>query len=329
VTAARHELISLTEPERWAQALREVPHGHAHTWGFCNAVQKTSTLPTYLYRYVCGQTRVVCPISERGQSGRCDVVSPYGIAGFAKRGTAAGFAVDWTDFARTRDWVCGYIALHPLLDVPAGFQAEELHAHNRLYVMQLQRTDDELLKAMSKKRRKQLRDWPVIEAGIVHNRDDLITFLLANYADFFALRGAGAATRFTPVTIGEIADLGDVLIMGRGNGDRLESVAVWGYTNHIAESLLSVSVPGGEVHGIPLMWAGIRALRNLGVTWLNLGGGVRPGDSIAESKRRFGACERDFLSVRQVFQPELYAELCREVGRDHHDRSGYFPAYRR
>src|SRR5205085_5779614 len=137
-------------------------------------------------------------------------------------GDAAGFAADWTDFARSRDWVCGYIALHPLLQAPRGFLPEEVHTHNRLYVMRLQQSDEELLNAMSRKRRRQLRDRPLIETGIVRDRHDLATFLVANYADFFARRGAGSATNFRPETIGKITELRDVLLIGRGRGDGLE-----------------------------------------------------------------------------------------------------------
>ena len=52
---AHHELIPLSQPERWEAAVDELPHGHAHTWGFCRAAQLTSGVPTSLYRYSRGK----------------------------------------------------------------------------------------------------------------------------------------------------------------------------------------------------------------------------------------------------------------------------------
>ena len=90
----RHELIPLGAPERWAQALSELSHGHAHTWGFCRALQLTSGLPTYLYTYERGAARVVCPLLERQFGETVDVTTPYGFGGFATSGDCERFPGD-------------------------------------------------------------------------------------------------------------------------------------------------------------------------------------------------------------------------------------------
>jgi hypothetical protein len=68
-------------------------------------------------------------------------------------------------------------------------------------------------------------------------------------------------------------------------------------------------------------------LRALGVTSLNLGGGIREGDDLAEFKRRFGAAELPLVSLRQVYRQDEYERLCREAGVTSH-RSAWFPPYR-
>jgi hypothetical protein len=328
MTEARHDLVPLSEPDRWNAALAEVPHGHAHTWGFCHAVQRTSRLPTYLYRYERGEARVVCPLSEREFGGQTDIVTPYGFGGFATRGPGERFPDDWGEFARASGWVCGYLALHPLLCDARGFPTDELHVHTQLYVMDLKGSAEEVFRRLSQNRRRQLRDWPSVAPGLCHDRSALTDFLLANYEEFFASKGAASATTFVPETMEGIAGLDDVFMVGAGADGEVESVAAFGHTPRCGEYLFNVSVPGGEKHAVHLIWAAVQWLRDRGVASLNLGGGIRPQDSVAEFKRRFGGAELPLVSLRQVYLAGEYERLCRMAGVSLTDRSGYFPAYR-
>jgi hypothetical protein len=322
----RHELIPLAQRERWAEALAQLPHGHAHTRGFCQAVQLTSRCPTHLYRYESGSARVVCPLAERDYEGHVDVVTPYGFGGFAMGGACRDFADDWAEFARSRGWVCGYVALNPQFGDAGGFAEDEVHAHTSVYVMDLRGTEAEVRARLSQNRRRQLRDWPAAEASLEQDRGRLTEFLLAAYAEFFARRGAGAATDLSRETMAAIAALDDVLIVGAGDAE-VESVALFGHTQHGADYLFNVSVPGGERHAVHLIWWAVQRLRALGVESLNLGGGVRPGDDLAEFKRRFGAAELPLTSLRQVYRADVYEELCRKAGVTS-ERAGWFPPYR-
>ena len=323
----RHELIPLSEPERWAHALSDLPHGHAHTWGFCSAVQLSSRLPTYLYAYESGTARVVCPLAERDFDGEVDVTTPYGFGGFARNGDCARFPGDWADFSRSRGWVCSYVALNPLFCDADGFAQEEVHVHNRLYVMDLRGSDEEIRARLSQNRRRQLRGWSSVAATLEHDRDTLTDFLLRTYAAFFARRGAGSATDFSAETMAATAALDDVLMVGAGEGGSVEAVALFGHTAHAGDYLFGVSVPGGERHAVHLIWSGVERLRALGVATLNLGGGVQEGDDLAEFKRRFGAAELPLRTLRQVHRAGVYERLCRSAGVTS-DRSGWFPPYR-
>jgi hypothetical protein len=322
----RHELIPLDDGERWTAALADVPHGHAHTHGFCRAVQLTSGAPTYLYRYESEAGRVVCALAERDHAGEIDVATPYGFGGFAMNGACPGFAAAWREFARERGWVCGYIALNPVLVDAASLAADEVRVHNRLYLLDLRGPPEQLWVRLSRNRRRQLRDWEAIAARLELDRSRLARFLVDNFAAFFASRGAGPATDFRRHTVAAIAELPDVLLVGAGD-DGLDAVAAFGYTPHAGDALFAVSRPGGERHSAHLMWWGVERLRELGVATLNLGGGIREGDEIAEFKRRFGAVEAPLASLRQVYRPDVYERLCAEAGVSP-ERSGWFPPYR-
>jgi hypothetical protein len=323
----RHDLIPLSERERWTEVLSALPHGHAHTWAFSRAIQLTSGLTTYLYVHEDDDAHVACVLAERESQGSVDVTTPYGFGGFTGTGHGERFAGAWAEFARSQGWVCGYIALNPLFCGGNGFAPEEVHVHNQLYVMDLRGSDEEVRARLSQNRRRQLRDWAAAAPALEHDRERLTGFLLSTYSEFFARKGAGAATDLSEQTMAAIAALDDVVMVGAGRGGTLESVAVFGHTAHAGDYLFNVSVPGGERHAVHLIWSGVERLRELGVPRLNLGGGIRERDDLAEFKRRFGAAELPLTSLRQVYRPSAFEELCRAAGVSG-DRSGWFPPYR-
>jgi hypothetical protein len=87
-------------------------------------------------------------------------------------------------------------------------------------------------------------------------------------------------------------------------------------------------LPGYENQTTPLLWQGFLKLKEMKVPYLNLGGGVQPGDSIAGFKQRFGALDLSLQSLKQVYQQELYTTLCEQAGVDPVEKQGYFPPYR-
>jgi len=117
-------------------------------------------------------------------------------------------------------------------------------------------------------------------------------------------------------------------LLGAGTDDQLEAVSVFGYTRHAGDFLFNASLPGGERHSAALLWSAVHRLAELSVPVLNLGGGLSPGDSLAQFKQRFGAQRQPMYAAKMVFDAAAYADLCRRTGRDPAARQGYFPAYR-
>ena len=125
-----------------------------------------------------------------------------------------------------------------------------------------------------------------------------------------------------------IAALDDVFMVGAGTGgssSRWPSLATRRTPAITCSTSRSRAASGTPCH---LIWSAVQRLRELGVPSLNLGGGVREGDDVAEFKRRFGAAELPLASLRQVYRPErLRARSAAQAGVTS-DRSGWFPPYR-
>jgi hypothetical protein len=320
-----HRRIPLQSRAEWEYALAGIPHAIGHTWGHCRSIELSSGVPTHLYCYEAGTTRVVCPLAERRFRGEPDVVTPYGFGGFVGTGDCSTFPARWTEYAARSGYVCGYIGLHPVLSDTHGYPAGTVQAHNSVFVLDLTRTADQLIAGMDTNRRRQLRA-PTAGVRMVWDRSRLQAFFVATYPQFVRRAGAAPVYHFGAETLASLCALENVFLVGAEVDGALEAVMVFGHTPELGEYLFGVALPEGRRHAARLLWCGIERLRSLGVPRVNLGGGARPGDGIAEFKRRFGARELPLPALRQVYRPETFDALCSAAGVSP-DVDGYFPPY--
>ena len=329
MTAARERFIPLEAKDEWDEALHGVPHAFAHTWGSCHAMHLTTAWPTYLYTWQKGSSRAVCAIAERGSGDCVDVVTPYGFGGIVGERVGPDVLADWQTSARNRNYVCAYIGLNPELVPAACRESPDYSEENEVFVLELDRGEAALHEALSRNRRRQLlafRDGP---ARLVEERDRVAAFFCHEVDDFLRRKGATSTYQFTHATWDALLALDNVIIIGaEGIDGEIAAACLFAFTPCCAEALFGFSRPDGNTYAAPLLWAGAMRLIEHGVPRLNLGGGVRRGDGIAVFKERFGAKRLPFGALKEVYRSDIYATLCRGVGKDPSDRSGYFPAYR-
>jgi hypothetical protein len=283
---------------------------------------------TFLYQFESNGVRIVCPIAKRHYAGQVDVVTPFGFSGFASLGQCMEFSQAWLSFARERNWVCGYIGLNPLLECASHYAAGDLYHQNELYYLDLRLDQAELYQRLSRCRKRQLKRWNDSGSWLCTDRNALVDFVIAQADVFFHSRGASSAYAFTPATWRSLLPLKNVEIVGATEAGRIIAVTVFTHSETIADALFNVSLPEGRDAATSLMWEGALRLRMRGINTLNMGGGARQGDSVAQAKQRFGARVLPLRCLKQVYLPDRFAELCRMAGVDPSERAGYFPPYR-
>lgn len=290
----------------------------------------TTAYDTYLYRFEADDVRIICPLSERRLDGHVDIVTPYGFSGFIGNADCGEFARYWTDFIEQRGYVCSYIGLNPIFENITYFSPTEIDRYNEIYILDLTLSRDELFANLSSGRKRQLRHWDKLLADIVLEKSALIDFFLTNYATFVGRKKAARVYSFSMDTLSYLMNLDNVLLVGAQNaaGD-VEAATLFAYTPYVGEGVFNVSLPGGQRHSAALLWYGVNYLKSLRIPLLNLGGGVRRNDGVAEFKQRFGGKKLALGCLKQVHKPNVYEELCRRANVDHTDITGYFPAYYR
>ena len=327
-TVVMHHLIPLESPGEWRDALNGIKHAFAHTWENCYAMYLSTGYTTYLYRYEADSVRVVCPLAEREFAGHLDIVTPYGFSGFVGSRNCSQFPSHWREFANSRGYVCGYIALNPLFENQSFSEPEDVHATNSLYFLDLMLSHDELLARLDRNRRRQLRAWDNSSGSVIFDRAILSEFFVSHFYNMLQRVGASLATYLSRPALEFLCSLDSTFLAGVKIDNRVESATMFTITPFSADALFHVALPEGRRHAVPLLWSAATYLKALNVPVLNLGGGIRDNDSLAQFKQRFGARRASFRSLKQVYRPDLYAALCREVNADSQNMLRYFPAYR-
>ncbi len=320
--------IPLDSPAEWEEALKGIKYSFAHTWENCYAMQLSTGYNTYLYCFEAENIRIVCPIAERRFGNFIDIVTPYGFSGFSGNGDCSKFSHYWASFAKERGYVCGYIALNPIFENTTYFSLDEIYQPNSLYFLDLTLSSDELFTNLHRNRKRQLRNWEETVHNFVFDKSALTDFFLTNYPEFIRRVGASPANYFSRETLAFLCSLDNVFMVGAGKPEKIEAVYLFAYTAHIGDCLFNVALPEGRHHATTLLWCGLNYLKSLDIPLLNLGGGVRGNDSIAQAKQRFGSRRVTFRCLKQVYEPKIYEELCRQANADPTDMTGYFPPYR-
>jgi len=321
------ELISLSSPELWKSRLKELPHQFGHTWEHCQAMHLSTGQPTYLYYFKVAGHTILCPISERTYQGHTDIVTPYGFNGFITNGDYQLFNIHWKKFMKSKGYVCGYFGLNPLWPHDLGFPANEINVYSEIHELNLTQPLQTLISQMSENRKRQLKKMERIRNNLSMDKEKLTGFFLEQYENFIQAKSASRVYHFSTSALKLLVEQDNVFMTGYIDNEKVEAVSVFGYTNYAADFLFNVNTVYGKETSFALIWMAIEKLKSMNIPLLNLGGGVKNGDALSAFKKRFGGEIKSLASVQQVYDPEVFQQLCIESGVDMNQK-GYFPPYR-
>ena len=318
---SRSEWIPLAARDRWEAALQGIPHGFTHRPEYVAAVAGVGGHAAGLWAWQGDRGRAACPLLWRdAPGGGFDIATPLGFAGFACAGDIDGMEAAWSGHWREAGALCAYVQLSPWREAAdwrlalPGF-ADLLSPSRECWLWDLRPAPDALAAAMQPKHRQLLHKWQRESAGLCWDVARLRPAFDRLYADFVARRGLGPAYRFTPDAMDELSASPGVLWVGALDAQGgLEAVTVFLCHDEFADSFLNAATPAGRAHSRGLYWQGALRLRELGVHWLNLGGGVSDGDELARFKQRLGAMPRRTLALRQVFDTAGFERACAAAG---------------
>jgi hypothetical protein len=322
------QLITLHQPDEWRQALQDLPHGYWHSWQASCALQLNHGLPTFLY--CCSDTttgyKAVCVYSERQWRDSVDIFSPAGFSGFVSSGPVRALRDHWQRFVRQRGYVCGYFALHPMLADQSAH--DNLHTSNNLYVLDVSNGVDELLRNSNTNVKRSMRAWAKSGLKFVENRELLTDFAVRHYRAFMQQKNASSTALWNDETLRMMCADPAVLIVGVEDEQGLCIVSSFATSPFGSEYLFNINLRNGRQYTAALIFWCAQQLEHMQIQWLNLGGGIKPHDSIAKAKERYRPQCLPFYNAMEIYNQARYRKLCLKAGQSPEDMGGYFPRYR-
>ena len=131
----------------------------------------------------------------------------------------------------------------------------------------------------------------------------------------------------TEATWQALATSDRVELLGALREDRLVAVTFFGWADGMADALFNISLPEGRDAATALLIEGAERLGKQGISLLNIGGGVRPGDNVERAKQLFGASTLPLLHLKEVFAPNRFRRLCTAAGAEASGQTAFFPPY--
>lgn len=316
---AEIRVATLRDPEIWHgfHAESGIP---SHSWSYAATFAASGIAPR-IARVSDGHGRLIIPFYERAWRGTTDVCTLLSVSGAYARPPVAGLVDAWSEFSRAQGWVAGYLQFGP--ESPQE-GLEDAHEANEVFLVDLAVPD--ILAPASQLIRRKVRRAAAEGATLVENRDALAEALVHLYPRTLERVGASAAYSLPAAALHVLAQASEVMILGAGGPERIESVMVFPYTGQRAEFFLNAGTERGRSLSAWLLTQAMRRLAGAGVEVLNLGGGVRTGDGLHRFKAMFGASSRPLRALRQIYDAETYTRLCAQAGA--RPGTAWFPGYR-
>ncbi len=316
--------ISIENRKEWTDAICGMEHAFAHSWDYCHANSHSIIGDTFLLAYSSKSSRFVLPLCRREYKGFNDFVTPYGFAGIVGFGDPFEFLRQLFTYL---DGLSAYIGLHPIIGPPTLVDCEYFSISNEIFVLDL---GNDLSKLKSGLRGKGIR------SSVKLSKDCFFTYDKQLFKEEFpilyseAMRRLGAKDFyfFNDRTIFELIESKNTLAIGVTHKGKLETGALFGFSPQIADYHLSASTDWGRSHSAAVIWKSIEMLKNMGIKYLNLGGGVTQQDGLAKFKSRFGGERKSIGGLKLVLDKINYDVLCTETISHQGLVHSRFPAYR-
>jgi hypothetical protein len=315
------EIVSLAAAERWC-AIHQNEGLPSHSWHYAMGLSTLGIEPR-LAVIDSGGERLLLSFYERPWKGRFDIATVLGLSGAWLSGSTGAPFQTFKAFAKTTGWVAGYIQLAPSIEVSHYPDGDRVISTNDLFLLDLGRGD--LRQYASAIIRRKIARAERGGAILIDDAALLATHLRLLYPATIARTGAGPIYDFPVDALTTWACDPDVRTYGALVDGSIEAISMFRLVRKEAEYQLNACTEKGRGLAAWLIWKAAARLTTEGVQRLNLGGGIRRGDGLADFKAKFGGTRCELRALCQVYDPDAYADLCRRSGCS---GTSYFPGYR-
>lgn len=325
-----HKLISINDENEWKNSLNDVPHLYTHTHWYNFAMHLATQREIYLYEGKGHDFHVICPLylRRRDQYSLYDITTPYGFSGFACRGEYENFFQEWQTFMLEQKIVCGHIALHPLLNSTLNYHEPDRFATKPMYMIDLNRPLETIFDSFATDHRQRLRKWQKKQYNVtIEKSAHYRTAFIALYQHSIKQRHAARVYDFGEQAWQALLDSPHSLLISVEDKGEIQSTAIFLHDQKLIDYFMLASTDAGRQHTRGIIWHAIEYAQSHAYDWMNLGCGVKADDALTQFKSHFGSVPMMTYALKQIYQPNIYQQLCQQYQTNSVDLTGFFPSY--
>lgn len=312
-------LIPFSDRAAWQAATATALPGQS--WGHAAGLAAGGMEPE-LAVVLAGGGRMILPFHRRRFQDATDIATLPGLSGAWISPQSPAPLAAWARFAKDQGWVSGYIQLSALNDDLPVPPPDGVTASNALYVFDLQSWNIDT--SVGYKMRRNLKAGERIGARLISDPAALAPLFYDLHADHLARMGG--APDFDRKAVDQWFAEPGIIAFGAEVAGQVVNIQMGRRQGDWADLHLAGATEAGRELQAWLIWQALEQLRSDGVRFFNIGGYGRAGDGLHWMKARFGAVEHPLRSVRQIYDPARFAQLCHSTGADL--QAAYFPPYR-
>ncbi|GAB4223045.1 MAG: hypothetical protein Tsb005_16870 [Gammaproteobacteria bacterium] len=325
----KQHFISTQDISAWQAALEPLAFSFYHTAEHCKAMEQAHGHPIFLYHLQHKDQSIVCPYAIREYQGKKDVYTPLGFAGFSGSVNIQNWYMHWHDFMKQQGFLAAYTFLHPIFQRKLQLSSNTiLHAEKPIHIINLMQPQSRLLNNMHAHHQRNLKKWFKQKYYISTDKQ----ILLPEFINLFRITcrefDMPSIYHFNDKVLHQLLNNPNVLLIGVSDNQHTTPKAIISIVKspYIADFFLTACTLDSRYHSLALLWHAILYCKQLNIPYFNLSGGAIDKPGLDLFKRRLGGKILLTYSMREIFNPATYQDLCYQRG-TRTDSEQYFPAY--
>lgn len=329
----KYKIVALSSPEEWKNSLINFDHSYFHTWEYANLISTDSDKHVYLLLIYFEDIIVLTTYSIREKvENYKDIYTPYGYGGFIVNYLDKNVPLDldkfkkgFSEIGRENNFITAYIMNHPSYKMDSNL-AQLMSSHHKTYNWEISLSKEELWKGMNKGHKYEIKKAQKdSQLKIVSDKNKLQLPFIKLYNSTLDRVNASEVYYFNQNFLEKLTKSeNSILVAIEKNGEVVVAI-LFLFHQEIGEYFISSATDENKGLTRYLIWETLDTLKEKGVRILNLGGGIKAGDSLDDFKRRFGAIPTDLTVLKYVFNQDKFDFLNNKF--DSNPTNGYFPPY--
>ncbi len=321
--------IGTKDSKNWNYFLKDISHASAHTNEYCRALENSTDEAIFLFVAENDIGRFILPYSIREKEANfIDIYTPYGYGGILYNGLKTDFRKfkkAWINYSLNQGIISAYIMQNPLFSFGKDLWGDKLYTHFPFYIIDLTLNIDEIWRQMHRTHRYEIRK--INNYNIVTDIELLKEDLIKLYSKTLSRISVSNVYHFSDTFLSTLLDSKNSISIGAENNGKIEAISLFTFTKYTADYFINATSQIGRQFSRILIWEAIKILKQKGINYLNMGGGIKPADNLDQFKRRFGGKSYQSQVIKHVFQKDKFSYLTNKYCTKEVVLNNYFPPY--